>query len=70
MSGCNSDPTEGCENSAIVAAINACCSTQSALLTSMNTKLTTINTSINTCCETTNAKFDTMISLLTTIANK
>lgn len=70
MSECNSDPTGGCENSSVVAAISSCCATQTPLLTSMDAKLATIKTSIDECCTLTNTKFDRMIELLTTIANK
>lgn len=67
---CSSDPTAGCENSAIVAAINACCSNQLSILSSIDTKLTTVNTSIVDCCENISTKNDRIIELLTVIANK
>lgn len=70
MSDCSSDPTAGCENSAIVAAVSSCCNSQSTILSSIDTKLSTINTAITNCCTTIGAKQDTMISLLTIIANK
>ena len=70
MSNCSSDPTEGCENSAIVAAINSCCSGQSAILSNINTGIATVNTSITNCCNTLSAKHDQIIALLTIIANK
>ena len=70
MSGCNSDPTAGCENSAIVAAINSCCSSQSAILTDIKTGIDTINTTISSCCASVSSKQDRMIELLEIIANK
>lgn len=70
MSNCSSDPTAGCDNSAIVAAINSCCSSQSSILNTLSTKLTTINTTFENCCDNIDTKNTEIIRLLTIIANK
>lgn len=67
---CSSDPSAGCDNSAIVAAINSCCSSQSTDLSSLAAKLDTINTTLSNCCEQIDTKNTEIIRLLTIIANK
>lgn len=67
---CSSDPTAGCDNSSIVAAINSCCSSQSSILSEVSAKLTTINTTLTNCCEQIDTKNTRIIELLTIIANK
>lgn len=67
---CTSDFGSTCDNTELIAAINTCCSTQNANLTTIATKLETISTEHAECCTNILAKFDTMISLLTEIANK
>jgi len=70
MANCSSDPTAGCDNSAIVAAINSCCSSQSTILNSIATKLDTVNTTLANCCEQIDDKNTEIIRLLGIIANK
>jgi len=67
---CTSDATQGCENSTLIASINACCSETNTNLEGINTKLTTINSTLSDCCTSINTKLDTVISLLTSILNK
>lgn len=66
---CTSDPTQGCDNSEIVAAIESCCVETNANLSAISDKLTTINSTILACNTETQAKLTSIISLLTTIAN-
>lgn len=67
---CTSDPTAGCDNSEIVAAIGECCAETNTNLEAGNTAIGELKTSFdayNTAIET---KLDSMITLLTVIANK
>jgi len=70
LGNCSSDPTAGCDNSAIVAAINSCCSSQSSILNTIATNLSTANTTLSTCCAQIDAKNTEIIRLLTLIVNK
>ena len=67
MPKCSSDPTSGCDNSEIVAAIDAQTTTLAALITAGNTTLTDIKTANADCCESINAKLQQEIDLLTNI---
>lgn len=70
MTTCSSNPTAGCDNSEIVAAINGCCDDTNTNLEAITAKLTTINQTQVDCCAMIETKFDSVISLLTVIANK
>ena len=64
---CSSDPSAGCDNSQLIAAINACCATTNANLTAINANLALIIAANAACCTQLNAKLDTVISLLQTV---
>lgn len=66
---CTSDPTQGCENSEIVAAIESCCTETNTNLSSISDKLTTINSTLVANNTAVQEKLTTIVELLTTIAN-
>ena len=66
---CTSDPTQGCENSEMVAAIESCCVETNGNLSSISDKLTVINSTILSCHTETMGKLTQIVNLLTTIAN-
>lgn len=68
--GCKSDPSEGCDNSQLVTAIEECCASQGEKLDGINTKLTEIKEANAACCTLITDKQDEMIALLTTISEK
>ena len=70
MNGCNSDPSEGCDNSQLIVTLNNNSSEQVDKLDAINSKLTDINTAIVNCCNTIGSKLDTMNSHLLVISNK
>jgi hypothetical protein len=67
---CGSDPSVGCDNSAIVGAISSSSNAQLVVLNAISTKLTTINTTLTDCCENIDTRNAEIIRLLTLIANK
>jgi len=70
MAGCTSDPTAGCDNNEIVAAIDAQTTTIAALITTGNATMASILASIEACCVETNANLAEEVSLLTAINAK
>jgi len=70
MAGCTSDPTAGCDNSEIVAAIAAASTSADALALAGNVILADILAAVNACCVETNANLTTEIELLTAINAK
>lgn len=70
MGGCTSDPTSGCDNSEIVAAIDQQTTTLGGLLTAGNVLLTAIKVANASCCESINEKLQTEIDLLSAINDK
>ena len=57
---CTTDPTQGCDNSELVAAIDACCAETNTNLESIDAKLALQLL----CCASTNTKLDEVIRLL------
>ncbi len=57
---CSTDPTAGCDNSQLVNAINACCSTTNSNIMAGNT----LSLSIGIKLDAIETKMDTMIGLL------
>ena len=66
---CTSDPTQGCDNSEIVAAVESCCTETNTNLVNITNKLTTINSTLVANNTALQAKLTTIVELLTTIAN-
>ncbi len=67
---CSSDPTDGCDNSAIVTAIATASASNDVLLTAGNVILADILAADLACCIETNANLTTQITLLTAINAK
>ena len=70
MAGCTSDPTAGCDNSEIVAAIATASATADALLLAGNALLTEIKVANAACCVEINGNLQTEIDLLAAINAK
>ncbi len=65
---CTSDPTSGCDNSEIVAAIESCCADTNTNLEAISAKLTTINATLVSNNTAVQLKLTQIVNLLTTIA--
>jgi len=63
---CTTDPTQGCDNSELVAAIDACCAETNTNLELIDAKLALQLL----CCASTNTKLDQVVNLLSIIAQR
>jgi len=70
MAGCTSDPTAGCDNSEIVAAIASASASANALALAGNVLLGEIKVANAACCVEINGNLETEIALLTAINAK
>ena len=70
MSGCTSDPTSGCDNSELIAAIESSNTATNALIEAGNVILADILAAYSECCVSLNSKLQEEINLLTAINNK
>lgn len=70
MSTCTSDPTSGCDNSELIAAIESANAETTALIEAGNVILGNILTAYSECCTSLNSKLQKEIDLLTAINNK
>jgi len=67
---CSSNPTSGCDNSALLAKINTCCSEQHTDSVAILAKLELIRAGNVTCCNSITTKLDTIAGLLQEIVDK
>jgi hypothetical protein len=70
MSTCTSDPTSGCDNSELIAAIESANAETNALILAGNVILGNILTTYSECCTSLNSKLQEEIDLLKAINNK
>lgn len=67
---CTSDPTSGCDDSAVIAAVNESNTVIIGELEDQDTKLDEIKASMDACCTLLSRKLDTIINLVNIVNAK